>query len=194
MKLEVTVSEAKELIKQIQEQPEQLFEMIRTDVKQSVGHYLSELMNVELSEFLGRKPYERLEGLKNYRNGTYKRKYTLKGIGEVSSRIPRDRNGEFKTQVLPRSKQYEDIIRKDLSIMFLSGVSTRTLSMLSSRLIGRKISHTEVSNAGKELVGAVEKWRMRDLSKEAIKYIFVDGVNFSMRVENSIETVISLAM
>ena len=46
MKLEVTVSEAKELIKQIQEQPEQLFEMIRTDVKQSVGRYLSELMNI----------------------------------------------------------------------------------------------------------------------------------------------------
>ncbi len=37
MKLEVTVSEAKELIKQIQDQPEQLFEMIRTDVRQSVG-------------------------------------------------------------------------------------------------------------------------------------------------------------
>ena len=189
MKLEVTVSEAKELIKQIQEQPEQLFEMIRTDVKQSVGHYLSELMNVELSEFLGRKPYERFEGLTNYRNGTYKRKYTLKGIGEVSTKIPRDRNGEFKTQVLPRSKQYEDIIRKDLSIMFLSGVSTRTLSMMSFRLIGRKISHTEVSKASQELVGAVEKWRMRDLSKEAIKYIYVDGVNFSMRVGNSIETV-----
>ena len=98
MKLEVTVSEAKELIKQIQEQPEQLFEMIRTDVKQSVGHYLSELMNVELSEFLGRKPYERFDGLTNYRNGTYKRKYTLKGIGEVSTKIPRDRNGEFNTQ------------------------------------------------------------------------------------------------
>ncbi len=73
--------------------------------------------------------------------------------------------------------------------MYLSGVSTRTLSMMSFRLIGRKISHTEVSKASKEIVGAVEKWRMLDLSKEAIKYIYVDDVNFSIRLENSIETV-----
>lgn len=67
------------------------------------------------------------------------------------------------------------------------GISTRTLSLLSKRLIGRKISPTEVSNAHKDLTEAVEKWRMRDLSKEKIKYIFVDRVNFEMRIDGSIE-------
>ncbi|MDY7035230.1 MAG: transposase [Thermodesulfobacteriota bacterium] len=65
--------------------------------------------------------------------------------------------------------------------MFLTGISTRTLSMISNRLIGRKISPTEVSNANKELIDAVENWRTRDLSEEKIKYIFLDGVNFDMR-------------
>jgi len=189
MKLEITVSEAKELIKGIQERPENFFEMIRADVKESVGRYLTEIMNIELSDFLGRQPYERKEGTVNYRNGSYGREYTLKGIGKVQTKVPRDRNGEFQTQVIPRSKQYEDIIRKELSIMFLGGVSTRTLSMMSTRLIGRKISHTEVSKASGDLVQAVEAWRMRDLSNEKIKYIFVDGVIFSMRVQGSIEKV-----
>ena len=71
--------------------------------------------------------------------------------------------------------------------MFLGGVSTRTLAVMSSRLIGRKISHTEISQANKELVDSVERWRNRDLSKEQIKYLFVDGVNFDMRIGDSIE-------
>ena len=189
MKMELSVSEAMELINEIREQPEGLFEMIRTNVKESVGHYLSGLMETELTGFLGRDRYERVEGDRNHRNGSYGRRYTLKGIGEVCVTVPRDRNGDFKTQVLPRSKQYEDALREDLCAMFLAGVSTRTLSILSERLIGRKISPTEVSNASKELTDAVERWRERDLSKEPIKYLYVDGTLFSMRIGGSVEKI-----
>jgi putative transposase len=152
-----------------------------------VGKYLSEIMNAELTHFLGRKPYERSEEETNYRNGSYGRNFTIKGVGEVSVKVPRDRNGEYETAVIPRSKQYEDEIRRDLCLMFLGGVSTRTLAVMSNRLIGRKISHTEVSQANKELVDSVERWRNRDLSKEQIKYLFIDGVNFDMRTGDSIE-------
>jgi putative transposase len=73
--------------------------------------------------------------------------------------------------------------------MFLGGVSTRTLSIMSQRLIGRKLSHTEISQATRELADAVEKWRSRDLSGEPIQYIFVDGVHFDMRMGDSIENI-----
>ena len=39
----------------------------------------------------------------------------MKGIGEITVRIPRDREGKFHTQVIPRGKQYEDRIVEDLS-------------------------------------------------------------------------------
>jgi len=74
-------------------------------------------------------------------------------------------------------------------VLFLGGASTRTLSILSQRLIGRKLSHTEISSANKELIDAVEGWRNRDLSDEPIKYLFVDGVNFDMRMGDSIENI-----
>lgn len=77
--------------------------------------------------------------------------------------------------------------------MYLTGISTRTLSMLSKRLIGRSISAEEVSKANKELTGAVEKWRNRDLSQERIKHIFVDGVIFKMRLKWSVENIPVLA-
>ncbi len=113
----------------------------------------------------------------------------MKGIGEVLVKVPRDRRGEYATQVLPRGRRYEDEIARDLSMMFLGGVSTRTLSILSKRIIGRKLSHAEISSANTELVDAVEKWRSRDLSCKPVKYLFVDGVIFDMRLTDSIEKV-----
>lgn len=189
MKVEISVHEVAEVFKEIQSEPERLFEMVRVEIRESIGGYLSEMMKVELSRFLGREPYERLETADNYRNGTYPRRFTMKGIGEVAVRVPRDRRGEFNTRIIPRSKQYEDELRQDVSLMFLMGMSTRTLAMMSERLIGRKVSPAEVSNANKELIDAVENWRTRDLSTESIKYLFVDGVCFSMRVDGSIENV-----
>lgn len=189
MKMEITVTEAMELINEIRKHPKDLFEMIRADVKESVGQYMTELMDMELTDFLGRKRYERREENCNHRNGSYARNYTLKGIGKIAVNIPRDRNADFETQVIPRSKQYEDVLREDICVMFLSGVSTRTLSLISEKLIGRKISATEVSKSSQKLAEAVETWRQRDLSLEPIKYMYVDGTLFSMRIGGSIEKV-----
>jgi len=164
--------------------------MIRMDIREVVGKYLTELMNVELTHFLGREPYVRIAGTAvNHRNGSYGRRFTLKGVGEVHVNVPRDRKGEFKTSIIPRSKQYEEEVARDFSIMFLAGISTRTLSMLSERLIGRRVSAAEISSVSAELNAAVEAWRRRDLSGEGIKYLFVDGVHFHMRVGGSIEIV-----
>ena len=189
IELSINVPEVREFIKDVVEVPGKVFEIMRFNVRETVGHYLSLLMESELTFMLGREPYERARGTVNYRNGAYHRRFTLKGIGQVSVRVPRDRNGEFRTSVLPRSKQYEDAIRQDLSLMFLSGVSTRTLSLISRRLVGRSLSHEEVSKANRELTEAIERWRTRDLSTEPVKYVFLDGVNFKMRIGNSVEQV-----
>ncbi|OPL12692.1 MAG: hypothetical protein AVO38_14725 [delta proteobacterium ML8_D] len=173
MKLEISVPEVVNIFKEIQEQPERLFEMIRFNIRETVGQYMTAIMNAELSHFLGREPYERSPKEPNHRNGSYNRNFTLKGIGNVNIHVLRDRKGKFKTQVIPRSKQYEEEIARDLSLMFLAGISTRSLSMISRRLICRKISPTEISSANTELSEAVEKWRMRDLSSECIKYMFM---------------------
>ena len=175
IELSINVPEVREFIKDIVEVPGRIFEIMRFNVRETVGRYLSLLMESELTFMLGRERYERTKEAINYRNGAYHRLFTLKGIGQVRVRVPRDRNGEFRTSVLPRSKQYEDAIRDDLSLMFLSGVSTRTLSLISRRLVGRSLSHEEVSKANRELTEGIERWRTRDLSREPVKYVFLDG-------------------
>jgi putative transposase len=189
MKLEVSVSELVDLIKEVRATPARIFEALGMDIRKQVGEYLSQLMDVERTHVLGREKYERTEGTSDHRNGCYERTFCMKGIGEIAVRIPRDREGKFHTQVIPRGKQYEDRIVEDLSAMYLTGVSTRTLSLLSKRLIGRSISPTEISNANKELAESVERWRTRDLSHERIKYMYVDGVIFRMRVGGAVEKV-----
>ncbi|MDI6777077.1 MAG: hypothetical protein QMD03_07550 [Syntrophales bacterium] len=77
MKLEISVTEIAEISKGIQERPEQLFEMIRLDIREIVGNYLTAMMNVELTHFLGREPYLRTGGGVNHRNGSYGCKFTL---------------------------------------------------------------------------------------------------------------------
>ena len=189
MKLEINVSEVVQFYKEIQQQPEKILEMVKADMPQAVGGYLSEIMRLELTKFLGRQPYERADEEANHRNGLYPRRFVLKGIGEVPVQVPRDRRGEYQTRVIPKSKQYEDELRQDIAVMFLSGVSTRALSMISQRLIGHKISSGEVSRCSRELVGAIENWRNRDLSSMRYKYLFCDGVYFEMRVAKTIEKV-----
>ena len=54
--------------------------------------------------------------------------------------LPRGRNGELETEVIPRNKQYEDTLREDLCVILLNGVSTRTLSLISEKLIWCRIS------------------------------------------------------
>jgi len=83
----------------------------------------------------------------------------------------------------------EEELRKDICLMFLTEVSTRTFSMISSQSIGRWKSHSKVSIVRRELIDAGEEWRERDLSAEKIKYLFVDGVCFKMRVAKSVENV-----
>jgi len=124
VEIKISVPEVVSLMKELQENPARIFEMVTMNVQKDVGNYLTNLMKAELTHVLGREEYERRKGKPNHRNGSYPRNFCIKGIGEVAVNVPRDRNGEYQTQVLPRSKRYEERIAEDLSIMYLTGIST----------------------------------------------------------------------
>jgi len=189
VELKVSVSEALALIKEVENVPAKILEYIGMNIQKEVGTFLTNLMSKELTDHIGREKYERKDGATDYRNGSYTRTFCIKGIGDVEVRVPRDRDGDFQSQVLPKAQRYDARITEDLAVMYLTGISTRTLSLLTKRLIGRSLSATEVSNASIELTQSVETWRNRDLSPERFKYLFVDGVNFHMRIGKSIESV-----
>jgi putative transposase len=189
VELKVSVSEAIALIKEVENVPAKILEYIGMNIQKEVGTFLSNLMGKELTDHIGREKYERKDSATDYRNGSYCRTFCIKGIGDVEIRVPRDRDGDFQSQVLPRCQRYDQRITEDIAAMYLTGISTRSLSLLSKRLIGRALSPQEVSNASTDLKQAVVHWRNRDLSKERIKYLIIDGVSFRMRVGDTIELV-----
>jgi len=193
MKTDANVPEVKEIFKEIMETPERMFEMFRIDMKQACEKAVTELIKVELTRHLGREKYQRSPAesglVKNYRNGCYPRSYTVKNIGTLDIKVARDRVGTFESKLVNKYERYEKAIEKDIVLMFLSGLSTRGISLISKSLLGRKISASEVSNVNKELMTGIEAWRVRALHEYKIKYLFVDGVNFDMRVDHSIEKI-----
>jgi putative transposase len=103
MKLEVSVTEAVQLIKEIQQQPGKILEMVKTDLPKVIGNYLSEVMQVELTRFLGRQPYERIEdGEPNHRNGSYSRSLTLKKLGKYLSKSLGTARGNIRLKISRR--------------------------------------------------------------------------------------------
>lgn len=62
---------------------------------------LQEVLEGELSEFLGATPRERTEGRNGYRAGDHRRNL-IPRIGKLELRVPRDRSGEFSTALFAR--------------------------------------------------------------------------------------------
>jgi putative transposase len=188
MKISSTNAVSKEVFSELMRHPEQLFEMLRIDAGELAGNVISSLLKTELTSFLGRdKHTPSTDG--NYRNGSYPRKYAVKGLGELNLNIPRDRKGEFQSNLINKYERYDKSIAKDVSLLFLAGLSTRNISLLSKSLLGRKISSGEVSEVNKELLSGIDKWKERDLSNFGIKYLYIDGVNFKTRVNRKVEIV-----
>lgn len=188
LKTEVKLPEVKEIFKEIMEQPEKMFDMLRIDLQKTCEQAVSALIQAELTHFLGREKYDRKHTeTKNYRNGSYSREYTVKKLGTLNIKIARDRKGLFQSKLIDKYDRYDKELEKDICLMFLSGLSTRGISLISKSLIGRKISHGEVSKVNKELLTGIEAWRCRPLHDLPIKYMYIDGVNFDMRVDHKIE-------
>jgi putative transposase len=185
LKIQVSIPEMKTLAESVRAMavdPMTTLQTLAGDLQGRFEDWTNELMQAELSLHLGREPYERsAKSPKNHRNGYRSRRITVKGLGTLELRVPRDREGRFKSAVVPERIQYDPRIEQDLQMLFLGGASTRTVELMSERLFGRRLSSGEVSKANQKLLEPVEAWRHRSLADEKYLYLFLDGTNFSMR-------------
>lgn len=192
LELKVSAPELRDYVKSLPKIKDQIFDLVRLDVKKIAGDFLSGLMATEFELFLGRDKYHRQSMVsvieRNYRNGHYTRSLALKGIGKVSVKVPRDRKGVYKTDILEKYQRVETALKEDAAILYLMGASTRALSLISKRLLGTTISHSQISNFSSALTKSVEEWRSRTIDED-FRYLYIDGTNFKMRIGDSIELV-----
>jgi putative transposase len=190
LQLSVNLPELRDMAKKIPQMGTAvLMEMMKLDIKSQATDFINGLMECEFELFLGRDKYERISGVeiseRHLRNGHYQRTFAVKGLGRLNMKVPRDRNGKYQTKVLDAYKRNEASIEEDVAILYLMGQSTRSISLISHRLLGTKLSASKVSECSGRLIESVEKWRSRPLT-ESFKYLYLDGTNFSMRIDKKI--------
>jgi putative transposase len=198
LQLSVNLPELREMAKNIpQLGANGVMDLMKLDIKSQATDFINGVMDCEFELFLGRDKYERVSGVeiseRHLRNGHYQRTFAVKGLGRLNVKVPRDRQGNYQTKVLEPYKRNEVSIEEDVAALYLLGQSTRSLALISERLLGTQISASKVSECSGRLIASVEKWRSRPLT-ETFKYLYLDGTNFSMRIDKKIVKVCVLVV
>lgn len=117
----------------------------------------------------------------NRRNG-YTHKTLKSSMGEIEIDAPRDRNGSFDPQIIPkRSTDVSGIEEKVLS-MYAKGMSQRDNADTIEDIYGFEISHETISNITDQVIETANEWQNRPLKKFYI-FVFVDCLYVNIRKE-----------
>lgn len=132
--------------------------------RQKLQRAVNDLLESELTTFLGYNPYER-DGWNtgNSRNGAYYRKVDTQ-FGQIEIKVPRDRNGEFHQHTMPDYKRHTDVLEQTVIKLYSKGVTTREIADLIEKMYGGYYSPAMVSNISKEMIPKVEAYHQRHLS------------------------------
>lgn len=132
--------------------------------RQKLQQAVNDLLESELTAFLGYNPYER-DGWNtgNSRNGAYYRKVDTQ-FGQIEIKVPRDRNGEFHQHTMPDYKRHTDVLEQTVIKLYFKGVTTREIADLIEKMYGGYYSPAMVSNISKEMIPKVEAYYQRHLS------------------------------
>jgi putative transposase len=104
-------------------------------VRSTVEETLNALLDAEADQLCGARRYERSEGRKDTRAGSYERQLQTKA-GEVSLKVPKLRSLAFETAIIERYRRRESSVEEALVEMYLAGVSVRRVEDITRRRCG----------------------------------------------------------
>ncbi len=133
---------------------------------------INNAMQVERSKYLQAKEYERTENRKGHANG-FKPKTVKTRMGEITFAVPQVREGGFYPSALEKGLRSERALTITLAEMYVQGVSTRKVKVITEQLCGVEVSATQVSRAAAQLDEVLQEWRERPLGE--INYLYVDA-------------------
>ncbi|MCA1837686.1 MAG: IS256 family transposase [Actinobacteria bacterium] len=160
---------------------------LESRVREGVKAVLEEVLQEEMTEHLNAGYRELTPARKGERNGHYTRNLVTPAGKIERLEVPRDREGEFVTQVFERYKRLTGSVEEAILEMYLSGISTRKIAGITEALSRVRIGKDVVSRIAKRLEGEQRAWRQRPL-KQAYPYLYLDAtylkVNWGASVTN----------
>jgi len=157
---------------QPQEAKMELRKILPDLVKEVVKQTLESIMTAEREVFLKENG--------ETKNGFYVRNLDT-AIGKLKNlKIPRDREGRFKTKLIEPYKR-RDINLEDLILgMFASGMSARAVAQALESVFELKYSPSTISKISQVTLEEINKWKQRKLRRR-YSVIMLDGMWLSVR-------------
>ena len=153
---------------------------------------IQELLEAEVTETLGRAPYERREaGADGYRNG-YKRRRLDTAEGRVPVDVPQVRQAAepFRSTLWSALKTRTEVVEQLAVELYVRGLSPRDIEDALARLVdgeGSLLSRSSVSRLTETRWEEYEAFAQRDLTGFDVVYLFADAVYESLRQQAGVK-------
>jgi putative transposase len=164
---------------------------MRTLAVNAMRVLIEAVMREELKNCVGAEWGECTPERTGYRNGSYTRDLVT-STGRIEDlSVPRDRAGQFHTQVFERYSRYEPEVAEALTEMFVSGTSTHKVGKVAEKLVGVAPSASAVSRLNQTLTEQFAAWRERTLLPH-YRILYLDGIHFTVRHGSQTDSTIIL--
>jgi len=159
------------------------WEVLERYARQSIQHWLQQLLEEEVEEALGRGRYARREGVDaspGYRNGWGKPRRLSLTSGTITVRRPRGRGLEarFESRLLPLFKRRTEEVGRLLPELYLHGLAHGDFDLALRGLLGTAAPLSAASIARLKASWQAEygTWKRRRLDELEPVYVWADGI------------------
>jgi putative transposase len=154
---------------------------VEARVREGVKAVLEEVLQEEMAEHLEAGYRELTPTRRGERNGHYTRNLVTPAGKIERLEVPRDREGEFVTEVFERYKRMTGDVEEAVLEMYLSGISVRKIAGVTEALSRVKVGKDAVSRIARRLDEEQRAWRERSLKEKAYPYLYLDATYLKVR-------------
>lgn len=161
-------------------------DLVQMFMRLGVERLLQELLEQEVTDYLGRERYQRRqpgEGSRGYRNG-YEPGRIRTGEGEIPVQVPQVRQAPetYRSRLMEALEGPSPALERLVQQMYVRGLSTRDIEEALEQATGQRLlSRSAVSELSESLWEDYQAFTRRDLSDFAVEYLFLDAVFESLR-------------
>jgi len=159
------------------------WEALEAYAREGIRRLLQQLLEEEMEEVLGRRRYERREGVDTppgYRNGFGKPRRLSLMSGTITVRRPRVRGLEarFESRLLPLFKRRTEEVGRLLPELYLHGLAHGDFDLALRGLLGAAapLSAASIARLKASWQAEYETWKRRRLDDLEPVYVWADGI------------------
>lgn len=155
---------------------------VQDALKSIFGPIFESMLKGELNAHLGYDSNDHQpKDTENRRNG-YGKKTLKSTMGEIPIQSPRDRDGTFEPQAVPKRTTDISSIEGKVLTMYAKGMSQRDITDIIDDIYGFKLSAAQISIITDSVMDEFAKWQARPLKRFYV-FLFVDCIYVNIRTD-----------